>query len=535
MSEAAAEKTGNERPNTGSLRQQTVRETNIRAAKAVADAIRTSLGPRGMDKMIKDHKGEVSITNDGATILQQMEVMHPTAKMLVELSKAQDIEAGDGTTSVVVIAGSLLNACSLLLDKGIHPSIISDGFKKALDVALEIVENMSIPIDLSDKENLIKAASTSLASKMVSQHAQELAPLCVDAVLKITDSSSDNVNLKDIRVSKKLGATVDETELVDGLVFAKNKASHSAGGPTRIQNPKIGLIQFCMSSPKTDMENNVVVHDYTAMDRILREERRYVLDLCNKIAAAGCNVLLIQKSVLRDATNDLSLHYLAKKGIMVVRDVEREDVDFISRTIGAQPVAHIDQFNFDKLGSADLCLEETIPGAGRIVRITGAPNDSAAGRTASILVRGSNPLVLDEADRSIHDSLCVIRSLVKKRAYLPGGGCAEMEIAQRLLEHSREVVGLHGVVMRAFAEALEIVPYTLSENAGLDPISIVTELRNRHVNGDKYAGINVRQGGISNILEENVIQPLLVSTSSLSLATECVRMILKIDEVVITR
>lgn len=276
----------------------------------------------------------MSITNDGATILQQMEVLHPTAKMLVELSKAQDIEAGDGTTSVVVIAGSLLNACSLLLDKGIHPSIISDGFKKALDKALEILEGMSIPIDLSDKENLIKAASTSLASKMVSQHAQELAPLAVNAVLRIIDASADNVNLKDIRVSKKLGATVDETELVDGLVFAKNKASHGAGGPTRIENPRIGLIQFCMSSPKTDMENNVVVHDYTAMDRILREERKYVLNLCNQVAAAGCNVLLIQKSVLRDATNDLSLHYLAKKGIMVVRDIERDDVDFISRTIG---------------------------------------------------------------------------------------------------------------------------------------------------------------------------------------------------------
>lgn len=515
-------------------KQKSIRMTNISAAKAVADTVRTSLGPRGMDKMIKDSKGEVMITNDGATIMKQMEVLHPTAKMLVELSKAQDIEAGDGTTSVVVIAGALLNSCTALLEKGIHPSQISDSYKIAGDHAAKILEEMSVKLDLSDTTSLEKIASTSLASKVVSQHSQELAPIAVRAVMSIVSEGDENVDLKNIKVSKKLGGTVDDTELIDGLVFASNHASHAAGGPTRVENPKIALIQFCLSSPKTDMENNIIVQDYTGMDRILREERKYIVNLCKKIVDTGCNVLLIQKSVLRDAMNDLSLHYLAKHRVMVVRDIEREDVDFISRTLGIIPIAHVDQFTSEKLGSAKLVEEETV-GEGKIVRIKGCSNNSPQGKTASILVRGSNQLVLDEADRSLHDALCVIRSLVKKRALVPGGGAPEMEMSQKLLELSRTLTGAESICVRSFSEALEIVPYTLAENAGLNPINIVTELRNRHNNGDKHAGINVRRGGVSNMMEENVVQPLLVSLSALNLATECVRMILKIDDVVMVR
>ena len=515
-------------------KSKSVRVTNIAAAKAVADTVRTSLGPRGMDKMIKDSKGEVMITNDGATIMKQMEVLHPTAKMLVELSKAQDIEAGDGTTSVVVIAGALLNSCTSLLDKGIHPSQISDSFKIAGDLAARVLEEMSLKLDLSDTASLEKIASTSLASKVVSQHSQELAPIAVRAVMSLVSDTDTNVDLRNIKVSKKLGGTVDDTELIDGLVFATNHASHSAGGPTKVENPKIALIQFCLSSPKTDMENNVIVQDYAGMDRILKEERKYIVNVCKKIVDTGCNVLLIQKSVLRDATNDLSLHYLAKHKVMVIRDVEREDVDFITRTLGIVAIAHLDSFTADKLGHAKLVEEETL-GEGKIIRVKGCSNKSPHGRTASILVRGSNQLVLDEAERSLHDALCVIRSLVKKRALVPGGGAPEMEMSQKLMEYSRELVGAESICIRSFAEALEIVPYTLAENAGLNPINIVTELRNRHVRGDKYAGINVRRGNVSNMIEENVLQPLLVSLSALNLATECVRMILKIDDVVMVR
>ncbi|CAM9538329.1 unnamed protein product, partial [Phaeothamnion confervicola] len=294
-----------------------VRISNILAARAVADAIRTSLGPRGMDKMIQKGDGEVIITNDGATILSQMQVFHPTAKMLVELSKSQDVEAGDGTTSVTVIAGSLLNACNELLTKGIHPVAVAESFMVAVVKAEEVLEGMSQPVDLRNREVLIRAVDTCLSSKVVSQNSETISPIAVDAVLGIIDpDTSTNVDLRDIKICKQLGGTIDDTELVNGIVFEKG-AKKNAGGPSRVENAKVGLIQFCLSAPKTDMENNVVVTDYAAMDRILREERKYILGMCKKIKKAGCNVLLIQKSILRDAFNDLSLHFLAKMDIMV--------------------------------------------------------------------------------------------------------------------------------------------------------------------------------------------------------------------------
>ncbi|XP_065068616.1 T-complex protein 1 subunit delta-like [Rhopilema esculentum] len=505
-----------------------VRESNITAAKAVADAIRTSLGPKGMDKMIKGGDGNVTITNDGATILKKMQVLHPVAKMLVELSKAQDVEAGDGTTSVVVIAGSLLNAASRLLDKGIHPTIISESFQKAAGKAMEFITEISTPVDLSDRDSLLKSATTSLNSKVVSQYSSLLAPMSVDAVLKVIDPTKDsNVDLRDINVVTKLGGTIEDTELVNGLVLSQ-KISHLAGGVNRVEKAKIGLIQFCISPPKTDMENNVIVSDYTQMDRVLREERQYILDICKKIKKAGCNVLLIQKSILRDAITDMGLHFLAKMKIMVVRDVERDEVEFICKTIGCRPIASLDHFTPEMLASADL-VEECSTGVEKVVKVTGIQNP---GRTVSILVRGSNKLVLDEAERSIHDALCVIRCLVKKKALIAGGGAPEIEASVRLMNYAKELTGKEAYCFKEFAQALEIIPYTLAENAGLSPIAVVTELRNKHAKGEKNYGINVRKGAVTNILEENVLQPLLVSTSAINLAAETVRSILKIDDIV---
>jgi T-complex protein 1 subunit delta len=357
--------------------------------------------------------------------------------------------------------------------------------------------------------------------------------MAVDAVLKIIDKENDtNVDLRDIHISKKIGGTVDDSELVEGLVFVDKKVSHFAGGPSKITNAKIGLIQFCLSAPKTDMENNVVVHDYTAMDRILKEERKYILDLVKKVSSTGANVLLIQKSILRDAVNELALHFLAKKNIMVIKDIDRDQIDFISKTLQATPVAHIDHFTAEKLGTASLVEEVNYGGDKKIVKVTGCPNQS---KTVSILLRGSNQLVLDEAERSLHDALCVVRALVKKRFLVPGGAAVEMEVAQKLQLHSREIFGTDSYCVRLYGEALELIPYTLAENAGMDPINFVTELRNRHINGEKYAGLNVRRNTILNMLEENVVQPSLVSISALTLATECVRMILKIDDIVLSR
>ena len=529
----------------GSLRLEDkgkdVRLSNIVAASAVADAVRTSLGPRGMDKMIQDSRGQVVITNDGATILKQMSVLHPTAKMLVELSKSQDIEAGDGTTSVVVLAGSLLRAAEQLLDKGIHPQTITDGFLMAAHKAEEILKEISIPINLSDKEALIHAASTSLNSKVVAQSSDILAPIAVEAVLKVADLGDGNVpisvDLNDVKVCCKIGGTVDDTELVDGLVMPQ-KVAKLAGGPNRIPNAKIGLIQFCLSPAKTDMENSITVKDYSQMDRILREERAQLAKMVKHIAKTGCNVLLVQKSILRDSVTNLSLDFCAKAKILVVRDVERDEIDFLSRILGCEPVASLDHFTADKLGSADMVAEESLGGSGlgSIVRFTGLPPSKGTG-CVSVLLRGSTNVVLEEAERSLHDALCVVRSLVKLQALIPGGGCPEMEVSVRLNRWANTIQGVHAHCIRSFAEALEVIPATLAENAGLRSIEIVTQLRSAHANGHKHAGIDLKKGSIEMDVGNNlkVLQPLLVSLSAMKMATETVRMILKIDDLVWTK
>ena len=512
-----------------------VRHNNILAAKTLSDIIRTSLGPKGMDKMIKDSKGKVIITNDGATIVNHLQVLHPTAKMLVETSKAQDIAAGDGTTSVVVLAGALLGQAQTLLDKNISPTVIADGFTEACNEAQKIIDDLEKKVELTDKDALVQNCITSLSSKVVSNYSEILAPLAVDAVLKLVKNGEiyhDDIDLKDIRVSKKLGGTIEDTKLVDGIVFTDNKISKAAGGPTKVENPKIGLIQFTISHPKTDMDSTLDIQEYSQMDRVLKEERAYIVKMVKKIKETGCNVLLIQKSILRDATNDLSLHFLAKAKIMVIKDIEREDVEFICKTLNCKPIAHIDSFTPDKLGTAAKCEEVTLSEGSKVVEISGVPNES---KTVSILCRGSNQLVLDETERSLHDALCVVRSIIKRKAMVPGGSAPETEIAVKLTDLANKTQGFKSYCLKAFADALEVIPYTLAENAGLKPVEIVTELRNKHRKGEKYAGINVKKGIISNMFDEKVIQPSLVTISALKLATEVVRMILKIDDIVICR
>jgi len=385
-------------------------------------------------------------------------------------------------------------------------------------------------VDLSDRESMIKNAATSLNSKIISQNSSLLAPLAVDAVMKVTEPGSSNCDLNNVKVIKCFGGTVDDSEMVEGMVFPK-KAAHFAGGPIRIENAKIGLIQFCISPPKTDMESNVVVSDYAAMDRILREEKQYILKICKKIQKTGCNVLLIQKSILRDAVNDLALHFLAKMKIMVIRDIERTDIEFICKAINLTPVASVDHFEPSKLGAAAMCAEVQV-GSGKVVKVTGIEN---MGRISTVLLRGSNKMLLDEAERSFHDSLCATRCLVKKQFLICGGGAPEIEIAIKLAAYAKTLDGQESYCVRAFAEAFEIVPYTLAENAGLNAMNIVTQLRNNHVSGNIFDGINVRRGAITNMQEESVLQPLLVDTSAVTLATECVRAILKIDDIVPTR
>ncbi|KAH9930686.1 T-complex protein 1 [Fomitopsis serialis] len=469
-----------------------VRLSNMVAAKAISDAVRTSLGPRGMDKMIQTPKGELIITNDGATILKSIQALHPAAKMLVDLSAAQDVEAGDGTTSVVVLAGSFLGAAEKMLQKGMHPTIIAESFLKASAKAVEYLTEISMPIDLSDKSSLLRAATTSLNSKAnVSQYSSTLAPIAVQAVTRLVTPTSSNVDLRDIRVVKKVGGTIEDTELVDGVVLNQNVVV-AAGGPTRIEKAKIGIIQFQLSAPKPDMDNTVVINDYRQMDKVIKEGRQYLLNICKKIKKANCNVLLIQNG----------------------RD------EFLSKSIGCKPES----------SDSDLVEEKHHAGA-KVVRITGVKN---RGRTVSVLAMGSNNLVLEECERSLHDALCVVRCLVKKRALIAGGGAPEIT-SPTALAVRQSLKGMEAYCFQAYADALEVIPTTLAENAGLNPIAIVTELRNRHAMGERNAGINVRKGLISNILEEDVVQPLLVSTSAVELATETVCLLLKIDDYVQSR
>ncbi|KAI6971169.1 T-complex protein 1 subunit [Hortaea werneckii] len=531
---------------------QAVRTANITAARAVADAIRTSLGPRGMDKMIQTGKGETIITNDGNTMLRDMAVMHPSAKMLVDLANAQDIEAGDGTTSVVVIAGALLGAAERLLSKGLHPTTISESFQRASAHAVQTLESISTPINLAERQTLLKAASTSLSSKIVSQE-PKLAPMAVDAVLKtINPQNAENVDLRNVRILKKPGGVIDDSELIDGLVL-NQQAVKSAGGPTRIEKARIGLIQFQLSPPKPDMENQIIVNDYRQMDKILKEERTYLLNMAKKIKKAKCNVLLIQKSILRDAVNDLSLHFLYKLGILVVKDIERDEVEFICKSTGCKPIADIDSFTEDKLGSADLVEEVSSLGA-RYTRVSGVklPNPATAPKTVSIVARGANPLILDEAERSLHDAMCVIRCLVKKRALLPGGGAGEMAVSNALAQAATTKAYPDSICWKAYADALEVVPVTLAENAGLNSIRVVTEMRARHAKGESNVGVSIKRGGVGVMGEEGkggqpgagsaaasagegVMQPLLVSTSAIELASETVKMILRIDDIALSR
>jgi T-complex protein 1 subunit delta len=485
-----------------------------------------------MDKLIQLANGEVLISNDGATILSKINVLHPAAKMLVELSQSQDIQAGDGTTTVVVLAGALLEACASLLSKGIHPTQISSSFMAAADKACEFLQEISKPVDLQDRESLLQAVETCLSSKVVAQNSDLLAPIAVDSVLGLLSDArtEQNVDLRDIRMVQQSGGTVDDTELVEGLVLTKGSAK-SAGGPSSMKEAKIALIQYCLSAPKTDMDNSVVVADYAAMDRILREERKYILNQCKVIKKSGANVVLIQKSILRDAYNELSLHFLAKMGILVLTDIERPDVDFICRTLGCQPIAHPDQCAPEKLGHAAYVADVWMEGGGnKVVKFTGVANP---GKTMTVLLRGSNDFVLSEATRSLHDAQCVVRSLIKERFLIAGGGAPETEAALRLKEYAVSLTGKDAYCFAAFADALEVIPYTLAENAGMKPIEVVTELRAKHNEGVKGAGINVKKGIVSDMYELNVIQPLLVSTSAIKLATETVSMIMKVDDLIV--
>eukprot|EP00915_Cephaloidophora_sp_WS-2016_P003166 GHVH01004266.1.p1 GENE.GHVH01004266.1~~GHVH01004266.1.p1 ORF type:complete len:536 (-),score=96.22 GHVH01004266.1:71-1678(-) len=514
-------------------KSQDIRKENAQAVQVVCEVLRTSLGPRGMDKLIVDpHKGQSLISNDGATIMKEMSIAHPVSRMLVDLSSAQDVAAGDGTTSVVLLAGALLDFGMKLYEMGIHPGLIAKHFSWCTkNVCPSILQGMSIPISMTNRQEVIDAAITSLSSKVVAADSHVLAPIAVDAMASIAKPTDSDVDLDKIRVVTKLGGNVEDTELINGLVFTNSNTLRGAGGPITVKDAKIGLAQFQLGPPKSDMEQSVVVKTYEAMDRLLREERKATAKQVKAIAATGCNVLLVQKSILRSAVSELACDYLAKAKIMLIRDVEREDIDFVARTIKATPIASLDEFDTSSLGTAQLVVDEPCEAGGRITRLTGVPGT----KTTTILCRSSNQMLLDETERSMHDALCVVRSLYKSNFLLPGGGAAEMELACQLLAKSKEFSGEQQICVREFSKALELLPYTLAENCGLSAMEVVTALRNEHSKGNKHVGIDVRKGKVGDLVSEKVVQPLTVTLSAITLATETVCSILKIDDVLMSK
>ena len=510
-----------------------VRMSCILAAKSVADAVRSSLGPRGMDKLIQLKDGTVIITNDGATILKWMGVAHPAAKLMVSMSQAQDVAAGDGTTSVVIFAGAFLSGCKTLLERKLHPSLISDALKVVGEEGLKVLQSMQIPFPDNGeftprvREILIDSATTSLSSKLAAQWSDVLAPIAVDSVLKVFDG--EKVDLNDIRVVQKVGGVLDDSELVDGVVFEHRALGNDEG--KKIKNAKIAMVQFQLSQVKTDMDSQIVLTTPGQMAAAEKQRRLYVLKLVKALQSIKPDVILLQKRVLRDALSDVAIKALKKAGIMVVKDIERNDVDFVCRTLGCKPIASVEGISADKLGFAE-CVEEMNTPSGPIVKFTGLTTKS---NTVSVLLRGSNELMIGEAERSLHDALCVIRSLVYERFLLPGGGAAEVELAVRLSQKAEEIGGEIGHCIRCFADALDIVPYTLAENAGLSPLDVVTKLRKLHLEGKKNYGVSVTSHGPGDMVEENVLQPFLVTKSALAFASETVRMIMKVDDILATR
>jgi len=505
-----------------------VQISNFLIAKGVSDAIRTSFGPHGMDKVIISDK-EILITNDGATIMKNAKFEHPIAKLLVNVSESQDIEVGDGTTSVVVLSGSLLGASLNLIRRGVPRNTLTKCLGVFLNEVKKILLKIAIPINLKNSKALYNAACTALESKVISSHCHILAPIAVKSILSVLDqTNSSNVDLKRIKILKKQGGTVEQTELIEGIAI-DYPVIKSFGGPTKIHNAKIALVLFSIGSPNTDTENLLVIKNYSHMDKLLKEEKQLIISLCRKIKSTGCNVILQQKSLLKESISDYAIQILSQMKIMLVRDINREDISFISNSLGCVPIVDIETFSTDKLGLVDL-VEEKNYNSQKVIIFKGIRNENS--KCVTILVRSSNKHLLEETERSLHDALCVMRSIIRRRFLVTGGGAMEIEVALSLKQFGRTLTGINSYCLSAFAHSLEIIPYTLCENAGLEPIEIISRLKKYHSDGKKTIGINTRRGILGNMIKENIITPLLVATSIFNMSVEFAIQLNKIDSII---
>ncbi len=506
---------------TSRSRGKEAQRSNIEAAEVVAETVKSSLGPKGMDKMLVASYGDVTITNDGATILKEMDIQHPAAKMMVEVSKTTDAEVGDGTTSVVVLAGKLLEKAEDLIDQNIHSTIIVDGYKAATDKALEFLNEIALPVKPENREMLKKVAMTTMSTKLISENKEQLADIAIDAVLKVAQKTDDGykVDIDDIKVEKKAGESINETRLIDGMILDK-EVVHS-GMPKRIQNAKIALVNSPLEIEKTEFTAKINIEKPEEMKAFLDEEERTLKGMVDKIVASKANVLVCQKGI-----DDLAQHYLAKNGVLAVRRASESNMEKLAKATGGRIVTNLDDMTEKDLGYAKNVEERKIS-EDKWVFVEGCKNP----RAVTILIRGGTSKVVDEAERALHDALCVVRDIIQRPCVVAGGGAPEIEVASRLRKWAEKLSGKEQLAALEFADAMEVIPSALAENAGLDPVNILVDLRAAHGKGDVWAGVYA-EGGVSDMSKLGVFEPLAVKEQVIKSASEVASMILRIDDVI---
>ena len=498
---------------------------NIAAAKAIADAVRTTLGPRGMDKMLVGGLGDVTITNDGVTILKELEVEHPAAKMIIEVAKTQDEEAGDGTTTSVILAGEFLKKAEGLIEQNVHPTVITKGYRMAETKAIEVLEKIALPISIKDKETLIDIAKTSMYSKSASSSIDVLAKVAVDAVSAVAEERDGKyyVDDDDIQLVKKHGASIDETETIQGIIVDK-EAAHTAM-PKQVEKARIALLDAALEIKKTEIDAKIEITDPSKIQQFLAEEENMLRSMVEKVKGSGANVVFCQKGI-----DDLAAHYLSKNKIFAVKRVKKSDMEKLAKATGANIVSRVDDLTPQDLGNAELVEEKKIL-EDKMTFVTGCKNPKAV----SILIRGGTEHVVDEIERSLVDATSVVAVALEDGKMAYGGGATATELAMKLRDYATSVGGREQIAIESYAEALEVIPTTLAENAGLDPIDILIDLRKAHKSGQASAGVNVISGKVSDMKREKIIEPIRVGKQAIHSATDAAVMILKIDDVIASK